>query len=157
MINQIKLIKNNDNLDLSDVEWIRMFYEYLMTEKKLTKSKAFSIIYYLQEHLPVFPDHIELCSVCGELFDSWASGHYSDLTGKHYCCESCEPEGLYEREQKAEKRRDAPFQKWLKLVKKEHKNYPLFKGKEINENYLRNQFGKGKSPIDALNAICTAT
>jgi hypothetical protein len=31
------------------------------------------------------------------------------------------------------------------------------KGKEIDEYYLRAAFGKGKSPIDALNDILTIT
>ncbi len=69
---------------------------------KLTPKKAFSIIWYLQEHFSILPDTIERCDVCNNLFDSESQGHHSELTGKHYCCENCEPVGLYEREQKHE-------------------------------------------------------
>lgn len=157
MKNEINLIKNNDKLELSDVEWMNKFYEFLQEKMKLSKTKSFNIIYYLQEHLCVFPDHIEQCSKCGELYDSYAQGHHSELTGKFYCSESCEPHRLYEREQRAEKKADAPFQKWLKQVKKEQNNYPFLKGKEINEHLLRNYFGDGKTPIDTLNDIVTIT
>lgn len=155
MSNEIKLIKNNDKLDLSDVEWVKMFYRFLQQEMFLSNKKAFRIIYYLQEHLPVFPDHIEQCSSCDDLYDSESQGRHSDLTGKFYCCEDCEPPGLCDREQRAEKRKDAPFQKWLKQVKKEQKHYPALKGKEINESALENLFNNGKSPVNALNDILT--
>jgi hypothetical protein len=153
MSKEIKLIKNSDEKDFSDLEWLTEFYEYLKENEKLSKSKAFSIIYYLQEHLPIFPDHIEQCNICGELYDSYASGHHSELTGKNYCSESCEPYGLYEREERAAKKADAPFQKWLKQVKKEQKHYPALKGKEINEGILRKYHNEGLTPIDTLNDI----
>lgn len=152
--NEIKLLKNNDNKEFSDIEWVREFY-YDLKEKKLSKKKAFSIIYYLQEHFPLLPDHIEQCSTCGELYDSYSQGHHSDMTGKFYCCESCEPTGLYEKEQRWEMRQDAPFQKWLKRVKKEQNNYPALKGKEINEHHLRRYFDDAITPINALNDILT--
>lgn len=116
MNKQIKLLKNNDNRDWTDVDWLKEFYEFLTgtppdsiivskrSQPVLSKEKAHAIIWYLQEHLPVFPDQIEGCDVCGEIYDSYAQGHYSELTGKSYCCESCEPRGLYEREQRAEKK-----------------------------------------------------
>lgn len=155
MKQEIELIKNNDKLELSDVEWMKRFYGILQDKMKLSKNKSFGIIYYLQEHLPVFPDHIEQCNVCGELYDSHSQGHHSDLTGKFYCSESCEPSGLFEKEQRAEKRADAPFQKWLKRVKNEQKHYPALKGKEISESVLRGYFDKGKPPIETLNDILT--
>lgn len=157
MDKQIKLLKNNEGLQLSDVEWTAKVYYFLMDDLKLSNKKAFQIIYYLQEHFPVIPDHIEQCSVCGEVYDSYSQGHHSELTGKFYCSESCEPRGLYEREQRAEKRADAPFQLWLKQVKKEQKNYPALKGKDINDALLREHFLAGESPIDALNDILTLT
>ena len=153
MSKEINLIKNNEKKDLTDVEWVQEFNFYLKDKLKLTASKAFSIIYYLQEHLSVFPDHIEKCNTCGELYDSYSQGHYSDLTGKFYCCEGCEPPRLYEREQKWEKRQDAPFQKWLKQIKKEQNHYPALKGKDIDESYLRKYHADGMAPIDALNDI----
>lgn len=104
MGNEIALIKNSENLQLSDVEWLDQFYEFLQQDIKMNKKKAFSIIYFLQEHLPVFPDHIEQCYTCGRLYDSYKEGHHSDMLGRNYCCESCEPPRLYEREQRWEKR-----------------------------------------------------
>jgi hypothetical protein len=154
MSKEIKLIKNNEKKELSDLEWVQLFYEFLQ-EKRLSRKKAFNIIYYLQEYFPLIPDHIEQCTECGNLYDSYASGHHSELTGKFYCCESCEPIGLYEREQRWEKKQDAPFQKWLKQVKKEQKHYPALKGKEINEGHLRKYFHDDVTPINALNDILT--
>jgi hypothetical protein len=157
MCDKIHLLKNNDDLKLSDVEWANKVYYFLLDDLKLSKRKAFQIIYYLQEHFPVIPDHIEQCSKCGELYDSWSQGHHSELTEKFYCSQSCEPTGLYEREERAEKRIDAPFRKWLKHLKKEQNNYPALKGKEIHDGYLRRYFNDGKTPIDALNDILTLT
>lgn len=151
---EIKLLKNNDKKELTDVEWVQAFY-YFLQQQKLSKKKAFSIIYYLQEYFPLLPDHIEQCDVCGELYDSYSQGHHSDLTGKFYCSEYCEPTGLYEREQRWEKRKDAPFQRWFKKVKREQKNYPFLKDKEINEGLLRGCFSDGKTPIETLNDILT--
>ncbi len=157
MSKEIKLLKNNEKRDWSDIEWVNSFYKHLINDLKLNSKKAFRVIYYLQEHLPVFPDHIEQCSVCGELYDSYSAGHHSELTSKFYCSESCEPPRLFEKEQRAEKRADAPFQKWLKRVKKEQQHYPALKGKEIHEGYLRRYFNDGKTPIEALNDILTLT
>ncbi len=120
MGNKIKLLKNNAELNLDDTQLMERFYQYLR-DKKLSKRKAFSIIYYLQEHLAVFPDHIEKCSVCGNIYDSYAAGHYSELTNKFYCCESCEPPGLYEREQRHEARQAEKALKGKKEVKYEGK------------------------------------
>lgn len=167
MDKEIKLLKNNAGKDWSDIQWITEFYNFLQGEipetirlgrgnkPKLTPTQANTVIWYLQEHFPLLPDHIEQCDTCKEYYDSYSQGHYSELTGKCYCDESCEPAGLYEREQRAEKRKDAPFQKWLKQVKKEQKNYDVFKGKEINERYLRKLFHDGKTPGDALNDLST--
>ena len=101
---EIKLLKDEDENKLSDFELVQKFYEYLTDELKFTKKKAFSIIYYLQEHLPVFPDNIEKCTNCGRLYDTWKEGHHSELTEGYYCSENCEPYNLHEREQRAEKK-----------------------------------------------------
>lgn len=112
---EIHLLKNNDDRDWEDIEWINEFYQFLQGELpegisvrpkiKLSKKQAFSIIWFLQEKFPLLPDHIEQCSECGELYDSHSQGHHSELTGKFYCNESCEPAGLYEREQRHERRK----------------------------------------------------
>ncbi len=98
-MNEIKLIKNNDNKNLDDVEWIQEFFEFLQGQipeslhfkksfiPKLSPKKAFSIIYYLQEHLPVFPDCIELCWSCGMVFDTKSEGLFWESKGRHYCGE----------------------------------------------------------------------
>lgn len=154
MSKEIKLLKNNDNKDQTDVEWAKDVYDYLVSIG-IGKKRAFSIIYFLQERFPVIPDHIEQCSICGELYDTYSQGHHSELTGKFYCSESCEPPGLYKRELKREEKQDAPFMKWAKEVKKEQNNYPFLKGKEISESHLRRYFNEGNSPIDTLNDILT--
>ena len=41
----------------------------------LTPREAFSVIWYLQEHLRVLPDNIEMCAVCDTLFDFDCDGH----------------------------------------------------------------------------------
>lgn len=102
MKNEIQLIKNNQNRDWDDLEWLNEFYEFLQGNVpegmtlgrghgvKLSKNKSFTIILYLQEHLSVFPDHIEKCSECGQLYDSYSTGFHSEKTGKFYCsgCDS---------------------------------------------------------------------
>lgn len=90
---QALLIKNNANLDLSDKEWINNFYEYLQGEHVgLDAQKAFSIIYYLQETLPVFPDNIERCGACNDLYDANAEGEYFEEGQEHnHYCDSCNP------------------------------------------------------------------
>ena len=85
MKNEIQLLKNNDHIVQADVEWISGFYEYLQEKERLNKTKAFRIIYYLQEHLPILPDHIEKCDRCGDLYDSDSEGYHSEKRGKFYC------------------------------------------------------------------------
>lgn len=117
MKNEIKLLKNNDNRELSDLEWVEELFEFLQgdvpEEKtlapghrvKLTADQAYSIIWFLQERFPLLPDQIEKCDTCDNLYDSYSQGHHSELTGKFYCCMTCEPADLYEREHRAEKRK----------------------------------------------------
>ena len=110
MINQIPLIKNNENRDWTALNWVDEFYEFLqgnVPEKmhlgrghapKMSQKKAMSIIWYLQEHMPVIPDTIERCDNCGDLFDSNESGLYWESKGKHFCdgCDYLVPEN-YDR------------------------------------------------------------
>lgn len=95
MSKDINLLKNNDNKDLSDVEWMREFYEFLQgnlpdgvnmkRKPKMSPRQAMNVIWFLQEILPVFPDHIEMCDDCKKLFDSWSEGMHAEKTGKNYC------------------------------------------------------------------------
>ena len=72
---------------------VNEFYEFLtgynvpegtFKSPKLSKNKAFAIIYYLQDHLPIFPNTIEKCCKCGDLFDINQEGGI-DKKGEHYC------------------------------------------------------------------------
>ncbi len=68
-MSEINLLKNNDEKEWEDIEWIEEFYAFLQGEvpdcihfprgskPQLSQKKAFAIIYYLQEHLPIIPDH----------------------------------------------------------------------------------------------------
>ena len=100
MKNEIKLLKNNSShtQEFTDLDWLKEFYEFLQGKAipegmsiarghrpKMTAKKANTIIWYLQEHFSVFPDMIEKCDVCDELFDSGSEGIYWETKGKHYC------------------------------------------------------------------------
>lgn len=71
-------------MDNITFEQVNEFYEFLqgelpkeirMTNKpKLSKRKAFSIVWYLQEHLRIFPDNFEQCCRCGILYDNRECG-----------------------------------------------------------------------------------
>lgn len=101
-MNEINLLRNNDNRTDSDIEKIREFYSFLtgnvMPEKismgrgeapKMSGKKAFAIIWYLQEHLPVFPDHFERCYNCGEIYDTYYDGSCVEEVGKTLCGSCC--------------------------------------------------------------------
>jgi hypothetical protein len=110
MDNEIKLLKNNSHREDSDLEKIDEFFRFLTGKvpdqisltrghaPKMSKKKAFTIIWYLQEHLSIFPDHIDKCDNCGELFDSDSEGIYWETKGKDYCggCSDLVPEN-YDR------------------------------------------------------------
>jgi len=91
----------------SDLHKINEFYRFLTNEEvpdnitlsnhytpKMTEKKAFAIIWYLQEYLSVFPDDIERCFNCGNLFCTGNSGTYCEKKKKHFCdaCEWCRDE-----------------------------------------------------------------
>jgi len=91
----------------TDLEWLGEFYNFLQGEDvpkeiflkkshipKMSKKKAMSIIWYLQEHLRILPDYIEQCSVCGSLYNSWSEGIYWETKGKFFCgaCDYLVPE-----------------------------------------------------------------
>jgi len=106
MKNKIKLLKSSGSDKKTDFELVNEFFKVLqgkvpkamhLTEKgipKLSKLQSFYVIYYLQEHLCVFPDTIEQCSECGDLFDTYCSGYTSPIDGRNYCdgCEHLAPD-----------------------------------------------------------------
>ena len=102
MENQIHLLKNNDKRTDSDLEKIKEFFDFLTGTQPdsinlgrghkpaLSEKKAFSIIWYLQEHLSIFPDQIEKCDSCGDLYDSYSEGIYWESKGRFYCGCCCD-------------------------------------------------------------------
>lgn len=110
MDRELNLLKNNAEREWEDLEWVEEFYQFLQGEipekihfprghkPHLSQKKAFSIIYYLQEHFPILPDHIERCDNCGSLFDDFNEGLYWETKGKHFCggCEYLVPQN-YDR------------------------------------------------------------
>lgn len=104
MSKEIHLIKNNDNKDWCDRDWVDEFYKFLQGEvpqgitmdnpPKLSEKQAFSVIWFLQEAFPVIPDHIERCDVCGYIYDSHSGGwstEHANVKGHHNFCDTdCE-------------------------------------------------------------------
>ena len=95
------------------------FYKFLKGEElpegmsiktpKLSPDLAFTVIWFLQEHLQVLPDNIEQCDGCKELFDTESSGCHLDdnyvntntgkiIAKKHQgnWCDGCVPPIEYE-------------------------------------------------------------
>lgn len=67
---------------------------------RLTRNQAWTVIWYLQEHLGVLPDHYEKCHRRGcdsDLFDSWGEGCgalWCENCAERYCprdgrCDGC--------------------------------------------------------------------
>jgi len=52
----------------------------LAHQPQLTPQAAFSVIYYLQEHLRLIPDSYEQCIQCGKLHDTSCGGYTVDAT-----------------------------------------------------------------------------
>ncbi len=48
----------------------------------MTREQAFSIVYLLQEKFAVIVDHIEMCEVCGNIFDTWEGKNIIGWTGE---------------------------------------------------------------------------
>ena len=53
---------------------------------RLSERQAFRVIWFIQEHLRIIPDHYERCCGCGELYDTLRSGGVR--RGRTYC-EGC--------------------------------------------------------------------
>ena len=108
----MNLLRNNDNRDWSDVEWVQEFFDFLTGDlpdgismpkshqPKLTPKKAMAIIWYLQEKFPLIPDNIEKCDdpACNNIFDSNSQGFYSEKRGKHFCQDVCLPRNIKDSE-----------------------------------------------------------
>jgi len=88
---------------VSPLDQVNKIYEFLHGFKpKLSYKKAFSVIYFLQEHIRCLPDHIEQCQDCLELFDADKEGFClsndyeldgKDLPEKYHghWCDNCVP------------------------------------------------------------------
>ncbi|MCB1160882.1 MAG: hypothetical protein KDK45_25495 [Leptospiraceae bacterium] len=103
----MKLLRDYDRLsNKSDLDIVNMLYSFLTGDdevekaeleydikrhKKLSKADAFKVIWFLQEVIPVFPDSIEQCCYCKELYDSNNSGVHIENTGRNYC-DGCRPD-----------------------------------------------------------------
>ena len=98
-MSRINFQRQQENLvDKSSFELIRDFFYFLQGKcpetiscnniPNLHNEQASSVIYYLQEHLPVLPDTIEKCDKCGKLFDLFHSGIHCEICGN--LCEDCE-------------------------------------------------------------------
>lgn len=83
---KIKVLKNDDEFkDKSDIEVLDKFYKYLQNDLKLSSKKAFRVILYLQEHIPVLPDNYERCTTCNNLYDTWAEGNHDENRATYHC------------------------------------------------------------------------
>ena len=94
MDNRIVLQKNNNKIYFSDLEWIEEFHLFLQgvipegikcTPLNLTAEQSNTIIWYLQEHLSVFPDNIEMCDNCNCMYDTYSEGCYYEIESKNFC------------------------------------------------------------------------
>jgi len=95
------------------IEQANEFFEYLqgkvpegfvhVKSPKLSPGRAFDVIYVLQEHLHVLPDHYALCCRCHRLYDTYAEG---GMIGKSFYCDCSYRERLNEiNERRSELRR----------------------------------------------------
>jgi len=114
MKNEIKFQDENhlssNKKDWTDLQWLNEFYKFLQGElpegmrlqkghkPNMSEKKAFTIVWYLQEHIRILPDNIERCDICGDLYDSNSEGIHWETKGKFYCgcCSDLVPEN-YDR------------------------------------------------------------
>jgi len=99
MENEIKLLgePTESHKYYTDLEWIEEFYDFLQGvipeeiilkrghSPKISAKKAFTIIWYLQEHFQILPSTIERCDHCGSLFDIQSEGIHWESKKKNYC------------------------------------------------------------------------
>ena len=82
-----------DRKGLSDLDWVKQLYFFLQGNcpdgvrvsdpPKLSPDQAFSVIWFLQEHMRIMPATIEQCDRCRVLFDYEEEGMYDELN--FYC------------------------------------------------------------------------
>lgn len=125
---------SNEVINIEDIpiEQVQEFYEWLQGKScpehlhfkdklNLTEEQAFSVIYFLQEHLYILPDKYERCGKCGCIYDSDCEGtSISEETtiitedGEEVCanfpkemhgtyCEDCRPDWI-----------EKPYDEWIK-------------------------------------------
>lgn len=118
--------KSNGTVNIEDIsiEQVQGFYEWLQGKScpenlhfenklNLSEEQAFSVIYFLQEYLEIFPDNYERCQGCGCIFDmdcegtsinidteevfDYETGKYKKIPEEMYglYCDDCRPEGLF--------------------------------------------------------------
>ena len=81
-------------MEKTTIEQANEFFEYLqgrvpegfmgVKSPKLSPRMANHVIYILQEHLRVIPDHYEMCCKCHQLYNSWSEG---GMIGKSFYCD----------------------------------------------------------------------
>jgi len=92
--NKIYLDYNSKAADMLQYD-VEDFFEFLQgnyvppdwdlkAPPKMSKQRAFKIIYYLQEVLGIIPDKFEMCKTCGAIYDSENEGSLKD---RH--CNNC--------------------------------------------------------------------
>lgn len=109
----IKLFKNNDNKDRSDMDWILEFNEFLQGKNpdgiilddagalNLNAEQAYSVLWYLREHFPILPDSFTKCDVCNSIFDDGSEGYYTDVENEYgnNFCGACDYLAPYDEEE----------------------------------------------------------
>jgi hypothetical protein len=68
-----------------EVTKVKRLFDYMTWELKLSKSKAFKVIFYADEDLGLLKENYELCSNCKELYSSHREGHHCDECEKFLC------------------------------------------------------------------------
>lgn len=93
-----RMNRQNEAYDPKSLQSVRELFEVLQGRRletiiikdlKLTPEQAFSVIYFLQEHMGLIPDHYEKCDECGCLFDTESEGGYFEGVEK-FKCGQCE-------------------------------------------------------------------
>ncbi len=115
----MEITKEQENKILKFHDWLRgrrnvMDDKISSCSPKLSDTKAFRIIYGMQEFLNLIPDTFEICGRCGKLFDTSKEGTFADESdvsgagfekrdiGKHYC-ETCIDRVIYHGDRKLTK------------------------------------------------------